>query len=156
IETIVTVSRPPSAALQEIASSRAANSVVPSGSNSAYTAVNSLGPRSEGLVNPFSDRTNVRDACLAIEEHLRLMVPFSLFVLYIYDTDSDALTVAHATGEMATSVQGLKIAVGERISGWVAANRTAVLNSDPVLDLGQIAKNASPPLRSCLSVPLVS
>ena len=29
--------------------------------------------------------------------------------------------------------------MGQRLSGWVAANRQTILNSDPMLDLGEIA-----------------
>jgi HD-GYP domain-containing protein (c-di-GMP phosphodiesterase class II)/putative methionine-R-sulfoxide reductase with GAF domain len=155
IEPSVTV-RTPSAALQEIASSRAGNSMPTPLSNPAHTPITSPGAKQDGPPNPVPDRTNARDAYEAMEKQLRSMVPFSLLVLYIYDAGSDELVVAHASGEMASRVQGLRMAVGERISGWVAANRMTILNSDPVLDLGQIAKDASPALRSCLCVPLVS
>src|SRR5262249_40628647 len=49
---------------------------------------------------------------------------------------------------------GFRIKMGERLSGWVATNRRTILNSDPILDLGDLARSTSPRLRSCLSVPL--
>jgi GAF domain-containing protein len=79
-----------------------------------------------------------------------------LFILYRYDRDCDELAVAQAIGELASAVQGSRISLGEQISGWVAANRQPIINSNPVLDLGEIAISASPQLSSCLSVPLVS
>jgi GAF domain-containing protein len=38
----------------------------------------------------------------------------------------------------------------------VAANRQAIVNSDPALDLGARAARISPALQSCLSAPLSS
>ncbi len=46
--------------------------------------------------------------------------------------------------------------VGERLIVRVAANRQAIVNSNPVLDLDDAASTAGPTLKSCLSVPLTS
>ena len=61
----------------------------------------------------------------------------------------------HAAGEHADQFTGLTIQRGERLTGWVAANRQSILNSDPVLDLGEVARDLQPRLRSCLSTPLL-
>ena len=53
-------------------------------------------------------------------------------------------------------VRGLRIPLGQRLSGWVAANRQTIVNSDPRLDLGDVARHLTPRLRSCLSTPLLS
>jgi GAF domain-containing protein len=45
---------------------------------------------------------------------------------------------------------------GENLTGWVASNRQAIVNSDASLDLGARAADAAPPLATCLSVPLVA
>ena len=47
------------------------------------------------------------------------------------------------------------MAIGSGISGWVAATRQAMLNADAELDLGEIAGMIVPPLRMCVSVPVV-
>jgi putative nucleotidyltransferase with HDIG domain len=156
IEPALTGNKPPTAALKEITSARSSNSVITTAMNSDQTFSADRRLSVDAVIGALSNRSNVRDACDEIERHLRPKVPFSLLVLYRYDSDSDELVVAHAIGEMASTVQASRIAVGERISGWVAANRQAIINSDSVLDLGQIARNASPQLRSCLSTPLVS
>jgi transcriptional regulator with GAF, ATPase, and Fis domain len=155
IEPALATSRPPTAALQEITSSHASNSPIPPPLKPAQTPITSQGAGLDGLFVRLSNRTDARDVCETIEKHLRLAVPFSLLILYRYETASDDLAVGHAIGDIASAVQGSRIAVGERISGWVAANRVPILNSDSVLALGQIAKSATPQLRSCLSVPLV-
>jgi putative nucleotidyltransferase with HDIG domain len=156
IEPLLAITKPPTAALKEITSARSSSSSVTNATGSGPSPGTSRLINSEVLLAALSARSNVRDACDIIERHLRQMVPFSLCILYRYDSDSDELVVAHAIGEMAPAIQGSRIAVGERISGWVAANRQAIINSNPVLDLGPIAKSASPQLRSCLSAPLVS
>ena len=74
---------------------------------------------------------------------------------YILDPATGALTVSHASGPAADVFRGLSIPVGSRLSGWVAAHRQAIVNSDPALDLGAQAA-VSPALQSCLSVPLVT
>jgi diguanylate cyclase (GGDEF)-like protein len=56
----------------------------------------------------------------------------------------------YASGEGADLAIGLRIPLGQRSSGWVAANRQSIVNSDPVLDLGEIARFAKPRLRSCI------
>jgi putative nucleotidyltransferase with HDIG domain len=156
IEPELTKSQPPTAALQEITSSRSANSTVTSSTTADRTTITSQRKSLDRLVNTVSDGANAHDVGSVIGRYLRLTIPFSLLILYRYDVDSDELTVAHAVGELAGMVQGLRIAVGDRISGWVAANRMTIVNSDSVLDLGPVAKSAVPQLRSCLSVPLVS
>ncbi len=39
---------------------------------------------------------------------------------------------------------------------WVAANRRPIVNADAELDLGEIAGIARPPLRMCISVPMLT
>jgi hypothetical protein len=48
------------------------------------------------------------------------------------------------------------MALGDRLTGWVGANRKPILNSDPGLDLGDLAEAWNPCLRSCFAIPLVS
>ena len=66
------------------------------------------------------------------------------------------MVAAHASGEGASLFVGLRyFSRGQRLSGWVAANRRTILNSDPVLDLGDASRSLTPRLRSCLSTPLL-
>ena len=86
--------------------------------------------------------------------HLRRIVPHSFGVLFAYSQERDQLLAADASGESASLLTGMTVAVGQRLTGWVAANRQTIRNSDPVLDLGEVAKMISPRPRSCLSTPL--
>ena len=85
---------------------------------------------------------------------LRQLMPASVYVFFLYDNDSDVLQSKSIWGDEEKVLDGLTIKPGERISGWVAANRRMSLNSDASLDLGKIAGFFSPPLRSTISLPL--
>ena len=91
-----------------------------------------------------------------LAKRLRRLVPFALLVLYAYDSDSDDLEASFAAGESAELVKGMRVSVGQRLTGWVGANRQTIVNSDPVLDLGEVARKVHPRLRNCLSSPLLS
>jgi putative nucleotidyltransferase with HDIG domain len=88
--------------------------------------------------------------------HLRRLISFTQAALFLYDVTSDELVVEHTVGEAAGSISGLRVPLGQRLSGWVAANRQAIVNSDPTLDLGEAARAPSSRLQSCLSVPAMS
>jgi diguanylate cyclase (GGDEF)-like protein len=108
------------------------------------------------LAQGLTAHLDVADAAELIAKHLRRVVPASTAVFYIYDSASDELYVAHAAGDGASHFAGLRIPRGQRLTGWVAANRQSIVNSDPVLDLGDAARSLRPPLRSCLSAPLLT
>lgn len=96
----------------------------------------------------------VAETAEVIFSHLRRCVPVASLVLFAYDQAQDQLVARHASGEHAGSMSGMRIGLGQRVSGWVAANRRTALNSDPVLDLGDVARTRSPRLLSCLSTPI--
>jgi putative nucleotidyltransferase with HDIG domain len=91
-----------------------------------------------------------------IARHLRRLIPFALSVLYLYDDANDDLVAKHAMGDVGDLTTELHVPLGQRLSGWVAANRQTIINSDPMLDFGEAARTRSPRLRNCLSTPLVS
>jgi diguanylate cyclase (GGDEF)-like protein/putative nucleotidyltransferase with HDIG domain len=107
------------------------------------------------LARSLTGRLDLGDAADIISKHIRRIVPASICVFYVYDDEADELHAAHATGENAAHFSGLRIPRGQRLTGWVAANKRTILNSDPVLDLGEVARAMRPRLRSCLSTPLV-
>ena len=87
---------------------------------------------------------------------IRDLVPGVTAAWYVHDAGSDALVVMEASGPAADFLRGTRVNVCERLTGWVAANRQVVVNSDAVLDLGTRAHSAAPALQSCLSAPLIS
>lgn len=108
------------------------------------------------LARVLSSRLTVVDASEAILMHLRRMIPSSLSAVYLKDTQSTELVCVFALGDHAGLLTQRRMAVGQRLSGWVAANRRSIRNSDPVLDLGDSGRAMMPRLRSCLSSPVIS
>src|SRR4029450_12860527 len=108
------------------------------------------------LARSLTASMGVQDGTELIAKHLRRLLPSSACVFYIYDVDADELIATHASGEHAAHIKGLRVPLGQRLSGWVAANRQTIRNSDPVLDLGESARAMSPRPRSCLSTPLLA
>ena len=106
------------------------------------------------LARGLTSLSSLQDVGDVISRHLRRLIPCTLVVFYIYDPDADEIVAVHAAGENAGVVTGLRIGTGQRLSGWVAANRQSIRNSDPVLDLGEAARALSPRPRTCLSTPL--
>jgi diguanylate cyclase (GGDEF)-like protein/putative nucleotidyltransferase with HDIG domain len=100
-------------------------------------------------------QSNVNDIGDAVAACLRRLVPFALCVVYLYDAATDGLEALYASGEGSSIVKGLKMSLGRHLSGWVAANRQTIVNSDPTLDLGTIARFTPARLRSCLSTPML-
>ena len=91
-----------------------------------------------GLARALAGQMSVIDAGDIIAKHLRHLMPSSLFVFYQYLPASDELQVRHARGNGAKLLQGIRVALGQRLSGWVAANRQTIVNSDPALDIGDL------------------
>ncbi len=90
-----------------------------------------------------------------IAKHLRRIIPASAIVFYVYDSHGDDLVSTYATGTHSSNLLGLRVPRGERLSGWVAANKQTIVNADPSLDLGEVARLLRPRFRSCMSTPLV-
>jgi uncharacterized domain HDIG len=99
-----------------------------------------------------SDLSQVGDIVL---RHLRRLVPSSLTVLYLHDQEAAELVASYVSDEHSVVFNGLRIPLGQRLTGWVGAHKQSIRNSDPVLDLGDVARSVTPRLRSCLSAPLV-
>jgi GAF domain-containing protein len=108
------------------------------------------------LTHSLNQVRTTPEAIHCIAQHLRQLIPASVYVLYNYDLDSDTLVATHAVGDEQGLIHGLAIRVGERITGWSAANRRTALNSDAHLDLGAVADAFNPPLNSALSTPVVA
>jgi len=106
------------------------------------------------LARALSGQRNRADAADIVAKHLRRLIPSSLCIFFLYDAKVDDLEAALAFGDAGSLVKGVRIPLGQRLSGWVAANQQTIVNSDPTLDLGDIARAVTPRLRSCLSTAL--
>jgi putative nucleotidyltransferase with HDIG domain len=100
--------------------------------------------------------TSVQSAAEILFRHLMRVVPAASWALFVPDVEKNELTCAASHGVGATAVAGLSIPVGDRISGWAAAHKQAVLNSNATLELGPVARTLSTPLRYALAVPILN
>jgi putative nucleotidyltransferase with HDIG domain len=82
------------------------------------------------------------------------VIPDSTIAWFLLDENNGRLSVAEAAGPAAREVRGASLAMAEGLSGWVAAQRQVIVNSEAALDLGQRAVRAR--LQSCLSAPLIA
>ncbi len=90
-----------------------------------------------------------------LNDHVSRLVQADLLILFKHDRSSDQLVPEELIPGDDKSLTDLHISLGERLSGWVAANRRTIVNSDPALDLGEAARRGSSRLKNTLSVPLI-
>ncbi|HEY3042871.1 MAG TPA: HD domain-containing phosphohydrolase [Vicinamibacterales bacterium] len=75
---------------------------------------------------------------------------------YLSETGTDRLAAVETFGPAASVLRGASMDVGDRLTGWVAASRQPIVNSDAALDLGPRAQAVNPPLRACMSIPITA
>jgi putative nucleotidyltransferase with HDIG domain len=102
------------------------------------------------------DKTDLAGIGGLVWTALERVVPASSCAVFLYDSARDELRAAFSAGEHAGVLGALEIPVGQRLTGWVAANRATIVNSDAALDLGSAGDALKPPLVSSLSTPLLA
>jgi len=95
---------------------------------------------------------NVSEIGAAIWRSLHVEIGAAACVLFVYDERSDSLAPVFRTGAETVGPSSF-IPLGDRLSGWVAATRTPIINSDARLDLDPGARDHSA-LQSALAVPI--
>ena len=104
----------------------------------------------------LSQRPPLSRLAAIVWAHLESHLPAITLVFYAYDAGSDAIAAACEAGATPSGLDGAtSIALGERLSGWVAATGESVMNSDARLDFDEPARAASP-LRCALAVRVTS
>ncbi len=86
----------------------------------------------------------------AVWNGLRDQLPATAFVLFT--CEAQTLVAAYRTGDARVGPP-TRIAVGERLSGWVAATRRSIVNSDAQLDFDDDVRTATS-LCTALAVPV--
>src|SRR5262249_29954416 len=93
---------------------------------------------------------------LALQSHLLAdLMPGVSGAWFLPNASRDQLSVVDAFGTAAAALRGSSRGVGERLTGWVAAQRQPIVNSDAALDLAGRTDSVLAPLQYCVSVPLV-
>lgn len=107
------------------------------------------------LARAFTGEADLADVWALGSALVGDMMPGSTGAWFLPDTADDRLVVAHAFGPAAAALRGTSVPVGERLTGWVAARRQPIINSDAALDLGARVGAVTPPLSRCISLPLM-
>ena len=103
------------------------------------------------------ERGGVLSTFDVIVRYLETVTPGAVCVLYTHEADQARLVASHVSPpEYKFLLCDVSMALGDRITGWVGANRQVIGNSDSALDLGDLAVAWNPRLRSCFAAPLVS
>jgi hypothetical protein len=88
----------------------------------------------------------------AVADRLTMAALASDACVFAIASDHEALVPVYATPALTEAVETLDLRLGQGLSGWVAANRHTIVNSDPRLDFGDAAARLG--LRSCMSTPV--
>jgi putative nucleotidyltransferase with HDIG domain len=91
------------------------------------------------------------DAAALATARLSRILTDATCAYYIHDAASGHLVARYVTGEHAAALRGMSMRMGERLSGWVAACRQTIANSDAALDL----YDRRVALGSAISTPLI-
>jgi GAF domain-containing protein len=106
------------------------------------------------LTRALGGRAELSDVGALVWVLLRQMVPADSMAVFLPDETHDHVVIRYAAGAHAHALYGVTRPTESGVAGWVAIKQKAVLNAEPVLDLGFRADTA-PSLRSALVVPLV-
>jgi putative nucleotidyltransferase with HDIG domain len=107
------------------------------------------------LARAASGDASVADVLALGSTLLADVLPGSTGAWFLPDAVHDRLVVADAFGPAAAALRGTSVPIGERLTGWVAARRQPIINSDASLDLGAGVDAVTPPLSRCTSLPLM-
>jgi sigma-B regulation protein RsbU (phosphoserine phosphatase) len=103
-----------------------------------------------------SGEGNLDDVLALSSKLIAAVIPGASGAWYLPESASDRLIATETFGPAAAALRGGSVEVGERLTGWVAASRLPILNSDAALDVGARAQAVNPPLRTCMSVPIAA
>jgi putative nucleotidyltransferase with HDIG domain len=98
--------------------------------------------------------TNLQEMLKAIYAQMGDLIPASICALYRYSSETDILTCIAVAGHSSKLLLDLEMQKGDRISGWALANERTIANSQASLDLGMLAGQVDPPLRSAMVTPV--
>ncbi len=105
-------------------------------------------------LHPSPRGISVEDLGLIVSKQLTRLTKSSSMAFYCTEQHGQSIRCRYADGPLASLTNGSEIALGERLSGWVAAHRTSIWNSDAKLDLNPELANESG-VRLGSSMPLV-
>ena len=142
-------------AMHRLAAAREAAPAVPAALPAPVLPPRLAAPQAalESVARLVSGPPRLSDVASLITVDLRALVPDAEFVFYVTSSGGEKVVAEYATRAGLAGTGFDSIPLGERVSGWVAANRQQIINSDARLDLGPSASGT--PLLYCVATPLV-
>lgn len=105
------------------------------------------------LIQRLAAQHSLEGALSDVAEELSALIPATVLAVYTPVSDGSELEATQVTGSHSGILHGRRVRVGERIVGWSASSGRSILNADPAGELGELAREDSLNLRSCLTVP---
>ena len=139
--------------LQRVSASASRSDVEPAANPTEAIAADLLAFVS--LARVASGDAGASDVLALSSNLMQNLAPGATGVWYLFDEAQDRLVAADAYGPAASILRNGTVALGDRLTGWVAATHQPIIGSDAALDLGSRAAMATPALTRCVSVPLL-
>jgi diguanylate cyclase (GGDEF)-like protein/putative nucleotidyltransferase with HDIG domain len=106
------------------------------------------------IARTFGTSLDVEHTLEILVDKVGHVVPFDTCVVYFYDENKGYATARHVAGKNAQKLAERCIALGEGVTGFALANRSAVNQLHPSLDFTDINPEAGIKYRSMASLPL--
>jgi diguanylate cyclase (GGDEF)-like protein/putative nucleotidyltransferase with HDIG domain len=106
------------------------------------------------IARTFGTSLNVEHTLEILVDKVGHVVPFDTCIVYFYDDQKGYATARHVAGKHVQKLAGRCIALGEGVTGFALANRSAVNQLHPSLDFADINPDAGVKYRSMASLPL--
>lgn len=114
------------------------------------TPTSAIPKATRSMANQLELRHAIRPVLTAIQAELAT----SLALVYLKDRSLDELTTVDAYGVNSDELIGNVLALGTRVSGWVAANGRAIVNTDARLEFPMLESSVDEIL--CAALPIRS
>jgi putative nucleotidyltransferase with HDIG domain len=114
------------------------------------TPTSAMPKATRSMANQLELRHAIRPVLTAIQAELAT----SLALVYLKDRSLDELTTVDAYGVNSDELIGNVLALGTRVSGWVAANGRAIVNTDARLEFPMLESSVDEIL--CAALPIRS
>jgi len=106
------------------------------------------------IARTFGTSLDVEHTLEILVDKVGHVVPFDTCVVYFFDENKGYAIARHVAGKNAQKLAGRCIALGEGVTGFALANRSAVNQLHPSLDFTDINPEAGIKYRSMASLPL--
>jgi diguanylate cyclase (GGDEF)-like protein/putative nucleotidyltransferase with HDIG domain len=106
------------------------------------------------IARTFGTSLDVEHTLAILVDKVGHVVPFDTCMVYVYDEMDGYATARHVVGKYADILEGRYIALGEGVTGFALANRSAVNQLHPSLDFTNLNPAAGIKFHSMASLPL--